>query len=517
MADVVRTKSKVSGPLTPEEKREISGHTKMWIARIMRTEPADRVKLTAAIEELYKNSGLKKPRVVIVDSPLAMAYAYGASAAIWHKRKTNKNFQESLEATDPRTAWNIATNIITSKNQTPIVSSIERAVQTSTGYSIFSKTSSVAGRSTYEASSHAAAEAVNDVVGVTSQISETVTYNETQSVVTEVTTESINLKTRVDVYDESFQGSDSVTNSVSRATRDALKEAKEAKEAIEATATAADKTIVTNNRSKLVSAVHHASDNDISLELSHAAKLYSSENIHDATVSVAIVAVNSCFNIAGDFGLQCAKRWTNVLQGGAYWASYDCYLTSFRDVLGLELKEYEKYSAWEQAAIHGTFRVMHEEFCIVSDFPEILRVDEKNRPHCEFGPSHRWRDGWELYHWHGVKVPNEWIRDKSLDAKTAITWKNIEQRRAACEIVGWANILEELDATVLDVDNDPEIGTLVEVTIPDTGKEKFLSVQCGTGRKFALPVPPTMKTALEAQSWTWGLDPKDFKIPEIRT
>jgi hypothetical protein len=104
-----------------------------------------------------------------------------------------------------------------------------------------------------------------------------------------------------------------------------------------------------------------------------------------------------------------------------------------------------------------------------------------------------------------------------LTAKEAITWSNIEQRRAACEILGWAKILQELDAKVINEDGDPEIGTLVEVELPDIGKEKFLRVMCGTKREFALPVPPEMKTALQAQSWTWGLDEKDFTIPEVRT
>jgi len=200
------------------------------------------------------------------------------------------------------------------------------------------------------------------------------------------------------------------------------------------------------------------------------------------------------------------------------WAAYDCYLTAARDILGLRLPEYEKYQFWEQATIHGGFRVLHPEFCIVSDFPEIIKIDAENRPHCEDGPSHRWRDGWSLYHWHGTAIPAEWIEDRaSLTPQIALTWRNIEQRRCACEILGWAAILTALNAKTLDEDGDPEIGSLVEVAIPDVGRERFLRVQCGTGRQFALPVPPNMKTALEAQAWTWGLDESEFVKPEIRT
>jgi len=200
------------------------------------------------------------------------------------------------------------------------------------------------------------------------------------------------------------------------------------------------------------------------------------------------------------------------------WAPYDCFLTGMRDIVGLKLPEHDKYEPWERAAINGGFRVIHEDFCMVSDFPEFIKVDEQNRPHCETGPSHRWRDGWSLYHWRGVAIPSEWIEDRaSLSPQIALTWENIEQRRCACEILGWSAILAALNAKMIDKDCDPEIGELVEVNIPDIGKERFLRVQCGTGRQFALPVPPEMKTALQANAWTWGLDASDFTVPEVRT
>ena len=237
-----------------------------------------------------------------------------------------------------------------------------------------------------------------------------------------------------------------------------------------------------------------------------------------AGVSAVDHYLSVCKSVAGKKGLKEAKNWSSVYQGGAYWAQYDSYLTAMRDILGLRLPEHENYKYWEEAAIHGTFRVMHEKFCIVSDFPEVLKIDDQNRAHGQEGPSHKWRDGWSLYHWHGVAVPEHWIMNKnSLTAKEAITWENIEQRRAAIEIVGWATVLEQLEAKIIDEDGDPEIGTLVEVNLPDIGRERFLKVKCGTGRIFAIPVPPDTKTALDGQSWSWGVDKKDFVIPEVRT
>ena len=127
-------------------------------------------------------------------------------------------------------------------------------------------------------------------------------------------------------------------------------------------------------------------------------------------------------------------------------------------------------------------------------------------------------DGWGIYAVHGTRIPETWITDpKSLTPKIALTWPNVEQRRAACEILGWENILRELKAKTIDCDEDPMIGELVEVNIPDVGKEKFLRVVCGTGRKFALPMPPHVKTALEGNAWSYAVDTQVLKALEART
>jgi len=143
---------------------------------------------------------------------------------------------------------------------------------------------------------------------------------------------------------------------------------------------------------------------------------------------------------------------------------------------------------------------------------------ENDRLHRADGPAVEWPAGERYWFWRGTQVPKEWI-ERPLDLKPsiALSWTNVEQRRAACEIVGWDRILSALDARVIDQDPDDEIGQLVGVTLPDSGKERFLRVRCGTGRLFALPVPRDMKTAIAAQAWTWGLTTNQFKRPETRT
>lgn len=188
---------------------------------------------------------------------------------------------------------------------------------------------------------------------------------------------------------------------------------------------------------------------------------------------------------------------------------------------------FEEQCDVEFPVLEGLMRLAHssgwitvfDEWACIHDKPLYIKFDDQNRLHCENGPAIEYGDGTVVYAWHGVGVPDEWIEKKetALTAEIALTWNNVEQRRAACEILGWAKVLDELDATVIDEDEDPMIGTLLEVDIPEIGREKFLKVQCGTGRIFAIPVPPDMKTALESNAWTYGLDPSKLRDLEVRT
>jgi hypothetical protein len=435
---ITRTPTRATGGVTPEEQVRLREHAELWKARVLRTTPIEPDKIVPAIEGLYEAARLERPRVVVVPSPLAMAFAYGAASAIMADPVRRRLFDEgpckaAAEAT--REATRDATSMAT-----------QAAV--------------------YEATRDATSDATHAATAAAVRAATSAATRDATSAATRAAT--------------------------SAATRDATSDATYAATSM---------------------AVHAATQ----AATQAAVRAATSRLIYDERGFEGAVA-QACFDLAGEAGLTAARNWWNVYQGGNMWGSYDCYLTAMRDVIGLDLPEYRAYSWYEQAAIHGGFRVMHRDFCIVSDFPEFIRMDDQNRPHCETGPSHRWRDGWSLYYWHGVRIPGWWIDDRErLDAKTALKWDNIEQRRAACEIVGWNRILRELDAVTIDRDDDPEVGELVSVIIPDVGREQFLRVRCGTGREFALPVPPDMVTALQANAWTYGLDETTFDAPEVRT
>ena len=357
MVKITRTPTKATGGITLEEKAKMDAISQEWIGIAMRTDPIEAGKITAAITALYAKAGLKAKRIVIAPSPIVMAFAYGAAAAIWHRRKSDA-------ATEAAT----------------------------------------------EAATRAATRAATDAA-------------------------------------------------TSAATRAATR---------------------------------------------------------DATG-----AFQACFALAGDLGVSCAGRWWNGYQGGAMWAGECCYLVAARDVLGLHLPD---FAPWEESARHGAFRVMHEEFCIVSDFPEFIRVDDLRRPHCETGPSHRWRDGWSLYHWHGTRVPAAWIEDKAnVSPKEVLGMVDANVRAAGIQIFGWDRLMSEMDAKV--VDRHPEGMLGGELLAVDkrkidpnaSGTMKLLRAECPRNGTICFRVPDEISTAHEAQAWSRGLPPEIFQLPLTRT
>ncbi|MCJ8334642.1 MAG: hypothetical protein MJH10_10415 [Epibacterium sp.] len=360
MSKIVRTPTRAEGGITPEERAQMDEVAREWIDIAMCTDPVEPEKIVPAIEALYAAADLEKPRVVIVPSPLVMAFAYGASAAIWHQR--------------------IATD-----------SATDIATRTATNSATYSATV--------------------------------------------------------------------------RATR-------------------------------------------------------------SATESAEGGAAQACFNLAGQLGLECAKRWHIAYQGGNMWAAAASYLAAARDVLGLRLPEHEKYQAWEDCARHGGFRVMHERFCLVCDRPEIIRVDENNEPHCENGPSHRWRDGFALYHWHGVRVPAHWIESpETVDPAEVIAAENVEARAAGAAIIGWPRMLKALKCKVIDDSGDMDRGRLIELTLPGLDEPgRFLHATCPRNGDIVEGVPYVsdidglpIDTVLAAQAWRVGDTVSEYQHPPSRS
>ena len=211
-------------------------------------------------------------------------------------------------------------------------------------------------------------------------------------------------------------------------------------------------------------------------------------------------------------------------QGGNQWSSYDAYLSFFRDVAKLDI-DYSKWDAWETLSLHSGPRIVHKEFCIISDRPEILLVDEQNRPHCENGPFCRWRNGDALYSYHGARVPARWIEQReTVDPAEVIAHENVEIRAAGAAIIGWPRMLSVLQSKTIDDSGSDDAGQLIDLTLPGLDEPgRFLKAYCPRNGVIVEGVPRVddygvpIETAIHAQAWRVGLHVSEYIHPEIRT
>ena len=434
MSEIVRTPTRAEGGITPEELAMMKAHTQMWIDRAMRTDPIEPDKIIPAIKSLYAVAGLKEPRVVIVPSPRVMAFAGGFASAIWWLRKNPGKFISA--ATDDAThaatrdATYVATLVATINATDDATDDATRAATlAATLAATDAATDTATEAATYDATRDATDAAIDDATEA-------------------ATLDAINDATYAATYDATRDATDAaIDDATEAATLDAINDATYA--ATDAATRAATFAAIDD--------ATEAATLDAIDDATYAAT-------YTATRAATFDATRAATRAATDdartsnaglvrFFLNCATRWNALYQGGNMWAPYDCYLTACRDILGLRLPEHEKYQAWEQCAIHGGFRLMHEEFCIVSDFPEILKKDEQNRPHADDGPSHRWRDGWELYYWHGVQVTRQIVMaPETLTIEQVRKEENAEVRRVMIERMGWDRFCKLADLKVIHRD-----------------------------------------------------------------
>lgn len=169
---------------------------------------------------------------------------------------------------------------------------------------------------------------------------------------------------------------------------------------------------------------------------------------------------NLAVKLAGDKSLADvlighAESAHRMWSGGNQWSGYAAFLSFFRHVAKLDI-DYSAWAHWETLAEVSGPRIVHADFCLISDRPTVLTVDSSNRPHAENGPFCQWSDGTSLYQFHGVRIPG-WLatNPESLTIGDIDSEKNAEVKRIMIERFGIARYIKDADLKCIDdaVDN----------------------------------------------------------------
>jgi hypothetical protein len=200
--------------------------------------------------------------------------------------------------------------------------------------------------------------------------------------------------------------------------------------------------------------------------------------------------------------------------------------TCLYDFINNEIFPYYNFDPWTnwkkliESNIYDMIQL--DGLCIVMSMPCKISTDDLKRIHNESESSVSWRDGYEVYSWHGIIVQKEWIVKKEMITKQIIIKEtNAEKRRCLQEILGSKKFAEILGCEVVDEDMDLQ-GNKMKLW---RTKEKdsicnefiqFYNCICpSTGREYWICVPETCKNTWGAKAWTLGNEKAEIRHGDV--
>jgi len=213
----------------------------------------------------------------------------------------------------------------------------------------------------------------------------------------------------------------------------------------------------------------------------------------------------------GELAIECTRLVHNMWNGGNQWSGWVSYLSFFRHVVQLKEIDYTDWDCYEQLCIKSGPRVVHEDFCLISDRYQTLTINSRNQPHNDTGPFATWSDGSALYSVNNVRVPN-WVIDNSekITVEAIEDEANLEVRRVMLNKFGQERYILESNSEVVHAD---DFGTLYR---KDMGEDEPLMMvkvvnstpePDGSFKDYFIRVSPTayggLKTARAAVASTW--------------
>jgi hypothetical protein len=173
-----------------------------------------------------------------------------------------------------------------------------------------------------------------------------------------------------------------------------------------------------------------------------------------------------------------------------------------------------------EVARHAGWWWANERVAVLTERPTTLTRDNVGRLHRGEGAALEFPDGYGLWAWRGMPIPESLAADlPTLTARRIRREENAEIRRVMLEHFGYDRYMREVGAHKMGSD---ETGILWRVNLD--GDEPLVMVEVvnstpepdGTSRVYWLRVPPRTRTAREGVAWTFGLTAEEYH-PLIQT
>ena len=206
--------------------------------------------------------------------------------------------------------------------------------------------------------------------------------------------------------------------------------------------------------------------------------------------------------------------------GWLFWGQHEAYWPAWLAFPHYHLRamhnndQLEKLQAWLDISVSCGWWQPYIGIAFVCERPAVQMVDLQGRLHREDGPALLCRDGFTVFAWHGVRVPDDIIEQPgTITVQRIETEKNVEIRRIMIERYGQAKFLTDSGTKPIHQD---DWGTLYRKEVPDD--EPLVMVKVvnstpepdGSFRDYFIRVPPQMERASQAVAWTFGRTEKEY-------
>ncbi|BAZ10689.1 hypothetical protein NIES4071_25120 [Calothrix sp. NIES-4071] len=198
-----------------------------------------------------------------------------------------------------------------------------------------------------------------------------------------------------------------------------------------------------------------------------------------------------------------------------------CFYDFCISVLHLPYKE-KQWQLLKDLVQYCGWIMYYKNICFICERPIKLLFDSENRLHAEGEAAIKFADGFKVYAYQGVILPNKYgeVFTDEWKAQWLVEERNAELRRVLIQGIGYERIYRELGAIELDTWQEYtllKVDNYVELDDDGSSLQEpmcLLKMVCpSTGHVHMLRVPPDMSSAREAIGWVnWGVEPKDFAV-----
>ena len=162
----------------------------------------------------------------------------------------------------------------------------------------------------------------------------------------------------------------------------------------------------------------------------------------------------------------------------------------------------------------GAFLVFFfEKVAYVMVRPTSVKQDEQRRLHSTDTPAMTWKDGTELFYIHGVKFTKEQFqKQKTASISDILSWEDIDQRSVLLRERPIETLLENIEKTLIDKNEECGGYKLWEIDLPDIGKARIMTYKSwSSDKQYVKFVPPTSKKCLETIASLREITVKELK------